>query len=171
MTTAGSPLLGEPVFPFGWALRNTSTHCMITFWLGCMNYALGGNLPSLRRLLQDIFIYALLCLSTVNLSLNKLLPSYTISFTWKKRLLEPKFSCDQHGDERSFILYSFRGEGDKIFPSMKTYFLQYRCIVVHCKELVKVYSPPFQFTFNKNKTKSLKMKMKVVYLQMSITYG
>ena len=50
---------------------------------------------------------------------------------------------------------------------MKSYFLQYRCIVVHSKELVKVYSSPLQFTFNKNKTKSLKMKMKLVYLQMA----
>ena len=32
MTAADSPLFAEPecVF-FGWALRNTSTHCMLTF--------------------------------------------------------------------------------------------------------------------------------------------
>ena len=35
-------------------------------------------------------------------------------------------------------------------------------IVVHRKELVKVYSPPLQFTFEKKKTKSFKKKKLII---------
>ena len=40
LASDGSPLFAEPLFPFGWALCNTSTHCMLTFWLSCVNSAL-----------------------------------------------------------------------------------------------------------------------------------
>ena len=39
----GTPLLAEPMFLLGWALCNTSTYCVLTFWLSCVNYALGGE--------------------------------------------------------------------------------------------------------------------------------
>ena len=70
MTSSGSTLFAEPVFLFGWPLRNTAwTHCMLTVWLGCTNHALRGEFTSLHRLLQDIFVYALLWLPRFNLSL------------------------------------------------------------------------------------------------------
>ena len=78
------------------SLCNASTYCMFTFWLSCVNYALCGAFPLLHRLLQDIFTYALFWLPRVYLSLKKQLPYYTISFSWNKRLLEPKFLCDEY---------------------------------------------------------------------------
>ena len=84
------------MFLFGCALYNTSTCCMLTLWLSCVNYALLGEFPLLHRLLQDIFTYALFWLPRVNLSLKNKLPYYTISFSWNKRLLEPKFLCDEY---------------------------------------------------------------------------
>ena len=89
--------------------------CMLTFWLSCVNYALRGEFPLLHRLLQDIFTYALFWLIRVNLSLkNSFAPYYTISFRWNKRLLEPKFLCD----ECPVNLYNFFffGEGNGAFP-------------------------------------------------------
>ena len=62
-----------------------------------------GGFPLLHRLLQDIFTYPLFWLPRVCLSLKKQLPYYTISFSWNKRLLEPKFLCD----ECSVNLYNF----------------------------------------------------------------
>ena len=56
LASDGSPLFAEPMFLFGWALCNTSTYCMLTFWLSCVNYSLRGEYPLLHRLLQDIFI-------------------------------------------------------------------------------------------------------------------
>ena len=41
------------------------------------------------------------------------------------------------------------------------------CIVVHRKELVKLSSPPLQFTFIKRKTENLK-KVKLVYARKSV---
>ena len=149
---------------------------MLTFWLSCVNYALGGEFPLLHRLLQDIFTYALFCgLPRVNLSLKNKIPHYTISFSWNKRLLEPKFLCDECSVNPS----SFFCEANNTIPQMKTHFplikligigaqpVQKLCIVLHRKELVKLSSPLHQFTFNKKKTKSFK-KVKIVYLTMSI---
>ena len=45
----------EPMCLVRWTLRNTSTYCMLTFWLSCVNYALRGEFPLLHRLLEDIF--------------------------------------------------------------------------------------------------------------------
>ena len=52
----GSPRFAEPMFLFGWALCNTSTNCMLTFWLSCVNYALRREFPLIHKLLQDIFV-------------------------------------------------------------------------------------------------------------------
>ena len=112
LASDGSPLFAEPMFLFGCALCNTSTYCMLTLWLSCVNYALRGEFPLLHRLLQDIFTYALFWLPRVYLSLKKQLPYYTISFSWNKRLLEPKFLCD----ECSVNLYNFFREGNNTFP-------------------------------------------------------
>ena len=94
LATDVSPLFAEPMFLFGWALCNTSTYCKLTFSLNCVNYALRGEFPLLQKLLQDI-LYALFWLPRVNLSLKNQLPYYTISFSWNKRLLEPKFLCEE----------------------------------------------------------------------------
>ena len=62
--------------------------------------------------------------------------------------------------------YALRGE----FPLLHIPPAQQLCIVavvVHCKELVKLSSPPLQFTFNKNKMKRFK-KVKLVYLRMLV---
>ena len=112
LASYGSPLFAEPLSVFGCALCNTSTYCMLTLWLSCVNYALLGEFPLLHRLLQDIFTYALFWLPRVNLSLKNQLPYYTISFSWNKRLLEPKFLCD----ECSVNLYNFFREGNNTFP-------------------------------------------------------
>ena len=112
LASDGSPLFAEPMFLFGCALCNTSTYCMLTLWLSCVNHALRGEFPLLHRLLQDIFTYALFWLPRVYLSLKKQLPYYTISFSWNKRLLEPKFLCD----ECSVNLYTFFREGNNTFP-------------------------------------------------------
>ena len=103
LASDGSPLFAEPMFLFGWALRNTSTYYMLTFSLSCVNYALRGEFPLLHRLLQYIFTYALVWLPRVNFSLENLPHYFTISFSWNKRLLEPKFLCD----ECSVNLYNF----------------------------------------------------------------
>ena len=116
LASDGSPLFAEPMFLFGCALCNTSTYCMLTLWLSCVNYTLSGEFPLLHRLLQDIFTYALFWLPRVNLSLKNQLPYYTISFSWNKRLLEPKF------DKCSISLYNFFYTGNNTFPLMKTYF-------------------------------------------------
>ena len=81
-----------------------------------MNYALGGSLPSLHRLLQDILYMHCFVFPQLIFPLINCFPLILFRLLKKKRLLEPKFSCDQHGDERSFILHCFRGEGDNIFP-------------------------------------------------------
>ena len=42
---------------FTWcALCNTSTYCMLTLWLSCVNYALGGQFLLLHRLLRYFYI-------------------------------------------------------------------------------------------------------------------
>ena len=115
LASYGSPFFAEPMFLFGCALCNTSTYCMLTLWLSCVNYALCGEFPLLHRLLQDIFTYALFWLPRVNLSLKNKLPYYTISFSWNKRLLEPKFLCD----ECSVNLYNF-------FAKVTTLFLKWK---------------------------------------------
>ena len=117
LASDGSPLFAEPMFLFGCALCNTSTYCMLTLWLSCVNYALRGEFPLLHRLLQYIFTYALFWLPRVCLSHKKQLPYYTISFSWNKRLLEPKFLCD----ECSVNLYNF-------FAKVATLFLQWKRI-------------------------------------------
>ena len=109
------PFFAEPMFIFGSALCNTSTYYMLTLWLSCVNYALRGEFPLLHRLLQYIFTYALFWLPRVCLSLKKQLPYYTISFSWNKRLLEPKFLCD----ECSVNLYNF-------FAKVTTLFLKWK---------------------------------------------
>ena len=104
-----SPLFVEPMFLFGWVLRNTSTYCIITFWLSCVNYALRGEFPLLHRLLQDIFTYALFWLTTVNLSLKTSFPIILFRLFETNFLSEPKFLCD----ECSVNLYFFFGQGNK----------------------------------------------------------
>ena len=79
--------------------------------MSCVNYALGEVFPLLHRLLQDIFTYALFWLPRVCFSLKKQLSYYTISFSRNKRLLEPKFLCD----ECSVKLYNFFCEVTTIF--------------------------------------------------------
>ena len=119
LASDGSPLFAEPMFLFGWALCNTSTYCMLTFWLSCVNYALGGEFPLLHRLLQDIFTYALFWLPRVNLSLKNKLPYYTISFSWNKRLLELKFLCDECSVNPYIFLrrYQHFSLSENAFPS------------------------------------------------------
>ena len=117
LASYGSPLFAEPLSVFGCALCNTSTYCMLTLWLSCVNYALRGEFPLPHRLLQYIFTYALFWLPRVCLSLKKQLPYYTISFSWNKRLLEPKFLCD----ECSVNLYNF-------FAKVTTLFLKWKRI-------------------------------------------
>ena len=68
LASDGSPLFGEPMFLFGCALCNTSTYCMLTLWLSCVNHALRGEFPLLHRLLQDIFTYIRIVLATQSLS-------------------------------------------------------------------------------------------------------
>ena len=65
LASYGSPLFPEPLSVFGCALCNTSTYCMLTLWLSCVNYAQRGEFPFLPRLLQDIFTYALFWLPRV----------------------------------------------------------------------------------------------------------
>ena len=84
LASDGLPFFAEPVFLFGWALRNTSIYYMLTCWLSCLNNALHGKFLSLHILLQYIFTYALFWLPGVNLSLKNQLPYYTISFSWNK---------------------------------------------------------------------------------------
>ena len=57
LASDGSPLFAEPMFLLGWALCNTSTYYMLTFWLSFVNYVLRGEFPLLHRLLQYIFTY------------------------------------------------------------------------------------------------------------------
>ena len=59
----GLPDLASDGSPF--FLDNTSTYCMLTLLLSYVNYALRGEFPSLHRLLQDIFTYALFWLPRV----------------------------------------------------------------------------------------------------------
>ena len=59
-------------------------------------------------------IYALFWLLGVNLSLKNQLSYYTISFSWNKRLLKPKFLCE----ECSVNLYNF------FFAKVTTLFLK-----------------------------------------------
>ena len=61
-----------------------------------------------------IFLYALFWLPRINLSLKNQVPYYTISFSWNKRLLEPKFLYH----ECSVNLC----EGNNAFPLMKRHF-------------------------------------------------
>ena len=177
LASDGSPLFAEPMFLFGWALCNTSTYCMLTFWLSCVNYALRGEFPLLYILLQDIFTYALFLLPGVNLSLKNQLPYYIISFSWNKRLLEQ--SSYAMNVPLTFII--FLAKVTALFLKWKRIsFLSihrhwsltcsttlYCAVVVHRKELVKLSSPPLQFTFNKKKMKSFK-KVKLVYLRMLV---
>ena len=129
-------------------VTQSSAYCMLTFWLSCFNYALRGEFPLLHSLLQDIFTYALFWLPRVNLSLKHLLPYYTNSFSWNKRLLEPKFLCNEWSVNLNiyiffakvttlflkwklthFPLIKFIGIGAN--PAQKLY------IVVHWKEQLK----------------------------------
>ena len=119
LASDGSPLFAEPMFLFGWALCNTSTYCMLTFWLSCVNYALRGEFPLLHRLLQDIFTYALFWLPRVNLSLKNQLPYYTYSFSWNKRLLEPKFLCNECSVNLNIYIF---------FAKVTTLFLKWKHI-------------------------------------------
>ena len=172
LASDGSPLFAELMFLFGWELCNTSTYYMLTFSLSCVNYALRGEFPFLHRLLQYIFTYALFWLPRVNFFLKNLPPYFTISFSWNKRLLEPKFLCD----ECSVNLYNFFAKVTTLFLNENA-FLSYQihrhwslsaqklCIVVHRKELVSF--PPLQFTFIKRKTKNFK-KVKPEYTRMSV---
>ena len=109
-----SPLFAEPTFLFGWALCNTSTYCMLTLydWVAWIMLCVGNFYYS--RDSYKIFLSALFWLPRVNLSLKNHLPYYTISFSWNKRLLEPKFLCD----ECSVNLC----EGNNTFPLMKRHF-------------------------------------------------
>ena len=152
-----SPLFAEPMFLFGWALCNTSTYCKLTFWLSCVNYALRGEFPLLHRLLQDIFTYALFWLPRDNLSLKNKLPFYTISFSWNKRLLEPKFLCD----ECSVNLYNFFAKVTTLSLKLNentfsSYQIHRHCIVVHRKGLVKLSSPPLHSLLTRRKRKASK---------------
>ena len=120
LASDGSPLFAEPMFLFGWTLCNTSTYCMLTFWLSCLNYALRGeawgiSITACHRLLEDIFTYALFWLTRVCVSLKKQLPYCTISFSWNQRLLEPKFLCD----ECSVNLYNFFAKVRALFVKWK----------------------------------------------------
>ena len=104
LASVGSPLFAEPMFFFGWALCNTSTYCMLAFWLSWVNfYALRGNFHYSMDSYKIFFTYALFWLPKVNISLKKQLPYFTISFSWNKRLLEPTILCD----ECSVNLYNF----------------------------------------------------------------
>ena len=85
LASDGSPLFAEPMFLFGCALCNTSTYCMLTLWLSCVNYALLGEFPLLHRLLQDIFTYALFWLPRLWLSLKKHEASQLYYFVFLKR--------------------------------------------------------------------------------------
>ena len=118
LASDGSPLFAEPMFLFGWALCNTSTYCMLAFWMSWVNYALRGEFPLLHRPLQDIFTYGLFWLPRVNISLKNQLPYYTNSFSWNKRLLEPKFLCDEY----SVNLYNL------FFVKVTTPFLKWKRI-------------------------------------------
>ena len=85
LASDGSPLFAEPMFLFGWTLCNTSTYCMVTFWLSCLNYALRGeawgiSITACHRLLEDIFTYALFWLTRVCVSLKKQLPIVLFRF-------------------------------------------------------------------------------------------
>ena len=173
LASDGSPLFAEPIFLFGWALCITSTYYMLTFSLSCVNYSLRGEFPLLHRLLQYIFTYALVWLPRVNFSIEDLPHYFTISFSWNKRLLEPKFLCD----ECSVNLYNFFGKVTTLFLKWKPIPLlsihrhwslsaQKLCNVVHRKELVKLSSPPLRFTFNKRKTKHFK-KVKLIFEDVS----
>ena len=85
------------MFLFGCALCNTSTCCMLTLWLSCVNYALLGEFPLLHRLLQDIFTYALFWLPRLWLSLKKHEASQLYYFVFlKQTFAEPKFLCDEY---------------------------------------------------------------------------
>ena len=85
LASDGSPLFAEPMFLFGWTLCNTSTYCMVTFWLSCLNYALRGeawgiSITACHRLLEDIFTNALFWLTRVCVSLKKQLPIVLFRF-------------------------------------------------------------------------------------------
>ena len=85
LASDGSPLFAEPMFLFGWTLCNTSTYCMVTFWLSCLNYALRGeawgiSITACHRLLEDIFTYGLFWLTRVCVSLKKQLPIVLFRF-------------------------------------------------------------------------------------------
>ena len=66
-----------------------------------------------HRLLQHIFACALFWIPRVNLSLKNKLPYHTISFSWNKRLLEPKFLCDEYVPLTFIIFFC---EGNNTFP-------------------------------------------------------
>ena len=71
-----------------------------------------------HRLLQHIFTCVLFWIPRVNLSLKNKLPYHTISFSWNKRLLEPKFLCDEY----SVNPYNFFCKGNNTLSEMKTHF-------------------------------------------------
>ena len=86
LVSDGSPLFAEPMFLFGWALRNTSVHVNLLTGLRELCSA-----SLLHRPLQDIFTLALFWLPWINLSLQNLLPYcyyYFVflkqQFTWAK---------------------------------------------------------------------------------------
>ena len=77
-TSDGSPLFAEPLFPFGWVLCNTSTYCMLTFWLSCAWIILCVISPqTLTRYFYIRIVLAIWLLPRVNLSLKNLRPYYT----------------------------------------------------------------------------------------------
>ena len=173
LASDGSPLFAEPMFLFGWALCNTSTYYMLTFSLSCVNYALRGEFPFLHRLLQYIFTFALFWLPRVNFSLKNLPPYFTISFSWNKRLLEPKFLCD----ECSVNLYNFFGKVTTLFLKWKPIPLlsihrhwslsaKKLCNVVHRKELVNY--PPLLSDSLLTRGKQKTSKKWNLYLRMSV---
>ena len=80
LVSDGSPLFAEPMFLFGWALRNTSVHVNLLTGLRELCSA-----SLLHRPLQDIFTFALFWLSRINLSLQNLLPYYYYYFVFLKQ--------------------------------------------------------------------------------------
>ena len=129
-------------------------------WPSCVNCALRGEFPLLHHVLQDIFTYVLFWLIRVNLSLKSQLPYYTINF----RFLETNVCWNQisYAMNVPLTFISFFG-GAKV----TALFLKWKrislCIVVHRRELIKLFSPPLQFKFNKTLVKFEFKKVKLIF--------
>ena len=149
------------------------------FWLGYMNYVLCGEFLSLPRLMIKMFLQTHyfaqpeLIFPLVNMLSFILFRLLEINFCWP-----PKFSFDA---EMFRYSYCSLCESKKNFSLNENVFPSYRihqhwsltfsklCIAMRRKELVKVFSPPLQFTFNKKeKTKSFKKVKLDVYLRMLV---